>query len=164
MDKNLSKSVLPWLDDWLRACPKLSWFRVSFYHVGACAHGWTYLENTWHQNLPWEEGKLVEVFGNVLLESLGPAINADITLTHTNFLCNIANHVLYLMEQVAWWIVSPIREWFRNVWWRTTTIFRCFVTSKFPRSQSSKTFAGFAGQGQSMEAPPDNLQHLKDLL
>lgn len=105
-----------------------------------------------------------EVFGNVLLESLGPAINADITLTHTNFLCNIANHVLYLMEQVAWWIVSPIREWFRNVWWRTTTIFRCFVTSKFPRSQSSKTFAGFAGQGQSMEAPPDNLQHLKDLL
>lgn len=42
-----------------------------------------------------------DAFGNVLLESLGPAINVDITLTYTNFLCNIADHALHLMEQVA---------------------------------------------------------------
>lgn len=129
-------------------------FRGFFYHMGACR------ELTWktrgtrichEKKASWS--RQCDAFGNVLLESLGPAINADITLTHTNFLCNIADHVLHLMEQVAWWIVSPIQEWLRNVWWSTITSFRCYVTSKFSRSQSSQTFVGCAGQGLSIEAP-----------
>lgn len=46
----------------------------------------------------WQGGQC-DVFANVLLESLGPAIDADIPLAHTNFLCNIADHVLHLIEQ-----------------------------------------------------------------
>lgn len=48
----------------------------------------------------WEEGKLLDALGNVLLEKLEPVIYVDVTFTHTTYLSIVANHVHPAMDIV----------------------------------------------------------------
>ena len=57
-----------------------------------------YLENTWDQDALWEGGKLVETM--FCRETLGPAIHVDVTLTRTNYLSIVTDHVHPFMATV----------------------------------------------------------------
>lgn len=108
-------------------------------------------------------------------ETLGPAVHVDVTLTHTTYLSIVADHVSPFMEavfpdgsgffqqdDVSCHKAKTVQEWFEE----HNNEFK--VLTLPPNSPDlnliNHLWDTLDKQVQSMEAPPCNLQDLKDLL
>lgn len=113
--------------------------------------------------------------GNVLLGNLGPAIHVDVTLTRTTFLSIVADHVHPFMETVfpdgtglfqqdnaPCHKAKMVQEWFEehNNEFKVLT----WPPNSPDLNPIEHLWDVLDKQVRSMEAPPRNLQDLKDLL
>ena len=103
-------------------------------------------------------------------ETLSPAINVNVTMTHTTYLSIVADHVHPFMETVfpdgcglfqqdnkPCHKAKMVQEWFEE----HSNKFEV-LASKFPRSQSNRASVGSVGQTRLIHG--GNLQDLKNLL
>ena len=108
-------------------------------------------------------------------ETLGPAIHVDVTLTHTTYLSIVADHVhpfmetvfpggsgLFQQDNVPCHKAKMVQEWFEehNNEFEVLT----WPPNSPDLNPIQHLWDVLNKQVQSMEAPPRNLQVLKDLL